>query len=312
MSGLITILDGGMGRELLRRGAPFRQPEWSALALMEAPAVVGQVHDAFIDAGAEVITTNSYALVPFHIGSETFASRGLELARLAGRLARASADKSPGPARVAGSLPPLFGSYQPELFDEIQAPAIIGPLVEGLSPYVDLWLAETLSSVAEVRVVADALQGDARPRWFSFTLEEDGSGAGGERRVRLRSGESIEQAVEAAMEAGASALLFNCSQAEVMEAAIGRARAVLDAGRLSLRLGVYANSFVPQEKEQVANEGLSTLRDDLDTAAYLAFGESWKKAGADIIGGCCGIGPEHIQALARALGGDRPSRSSEY
>ena len=56
------LLDGGMGRELARSGAPFRQPEWSALALIEAPGHVKRVHDAFIKAGADVITTNSYAV----------------------------------------------------------------------------------------------------------------------------------------------------------------------------------------------------------------------------------------------------------
>jgi len=64
----LTVLDGGMGRELLRIGAPFRQPEWSALALFDGPDWVVQAHTNFIEAGAEVITTNSYAIVPFHIG----------------------------------------------------------------------------------------------------------------------------------------------------------------------------------------------------------------------------------------------------
>lgn len=72
----ITILDGGMGRELERIGAPFRQPEWSALALMEAPEMVRRVHEDYIRAGAKVITTNSYALVPFHIGEGRFRARG--------------------------------------------------------------------------------------------------------------------------------------------------------------------------------------------------------------------------------------------
>ena len=66
----MVILDGGMGRELQRSGAPFRQPEWSALALSEAPEAVVGVHAAFIGAGAQVITSNSYAVVPFHIGEE--------------------------------------------------------------------------------------------------------------------------------------------------------------------------------------------------------------------------------------------------
>lgn len=71
----IQILDGGMGRELKRIGAPFQQPEWSALALMEAPAFVSQAHNAFIQAGTDIITTNSYAVVPFHIGKLDSLSR---------------------------------------------------------------------------------------------------------------------------------------------------------------------------------------------------------------------------------------------
>ncbi|MBL8710622.1 MAG: homocysteine S-methyltransferase family protein, partial [Rhodospirillaceae bacterium] len=86
------ILDGGMGRELNRMGAPFRQPEWSALALIEGPDFVRRAHAAFIAAGAEVITTNSYAVVPFHIGEERFKARAEELADLAGRLARQAAN----------------------------------------------------------------------------------------------------------------------------------------------------------------------------------------------------------------------------
>src|SRR5262249_58878350 len=86
------LLDGGMGRQLARIGAPFRQPEWSALALMEAPDMVEKAHGQFIGAGAEVITTNSYALVPFHIGAARFTSDGERLTDLSGRLARRAAD----------------------------------------------------------------------------------------------------------------------------------------------------------------------------------------------------------------------------
>ena len=92
MTRKIRILDGGMSRELIRLGAELRQPEWSALALMEAPDIVRQVHQDFIDAGADVVTTNSYALVPFHIGEERFRDQGPALIALSGRLAREAAD----------------------------------------------------------------------------------------------------------------------------------------------------------------------------------------------------------------------------
>ena len=76
-------------------GAPFKQPEWSALALMLAPETVSQAHRRFVEAGAEVITTNSYALVPFHIGDAKFKAEGRKLADLAGRLARKATDGAP-------------------------------------------------------------------------------------------------------------------------------------------------------------------------------------------------------------------------
>ena len=115
------ILDGGMGRELLRMGAPFRQPEWSALALIEAPEFVIRAHAAFAAAGAEVLTTSNYAVVPSCLGPSRFAAQGSSLADLAGRLARQAAHEARHPIRIAGSLPPLFGSYRPDLFDPAAA-----------------------------------------------------------------------------------------------------------------------------------------------------------------------------------------------
>ena len=119
MTRSITVLDGGTGRELHRVGAPFRQPEWSALALIEAPDAVRQVHAAYLAAGADVITSNSYALTPFHIGAARFATDGGRLADLAGRIGRAAIGDGPG--RLAGSLPPVLGSYRPDLFDPAKA-----------------------------------------------------------------------------------------------------------------------------------------------------------------------------------------------
>ena len=293
----LTVLDGGMGRELARRGAPFRQPEWSALALMEAPEQVQAVHEDFIAGGARVITSNSYALVPFHIGEERFAADARGLASRAGRLARAAADSGTG-VRVAGSLPPLFGSYRPDLFDAGRAASVLAPLVEGLAPHVDLWLAETQSSIAEARAIRAGLPDDGKPFWLSLTLrDEQVSGP-----AMLRSGETVADAAEAAVGMGAEALLFNCSRPEVMGAALAAARSVVEGLGAALTLGVYANAFPPQPEDATANDGLDELRDDLDPAGYLEWAAAWREQGADIIGGCCGIGPEHIAAISRELG----------
>ncbi|MCY3351084.1 homocysteine S-methyltransferase, partial [Acinetobacter baumannii] len=112
----MKILDGGLGRELARRGAPFRQPEWSALALIEAPETVKEVHLDFINAGAEVITTNNYAVVPFHIGQERFETDGVRLIKVAIEQAKNAVKESGKNVKIAGCLPPLFGSYRADLF----------------------------------------------------------------------------------------------------------------------------------------------------------------------------------------------------
>ena len=292
------LLDGGMGRELARNGAPFRQPEWSALALIEGPDFVRRAHDAFIAAGAAVITTNSYAVVPFHLGEARFRSDGRVLADRAGRIAREAAAAAPRPVRVAGSLPPLFGSYRPDLFREREAAAIAEELIAGLAPHVDFWLAETQGSIAEAAALRRALGDDARPFWVSFTLE-DGAGPG--TAPCLRSQEPVEAAVRAALEWNAEALLFNCSQPEVMGAAVEVARDTLKGLGSPMRIGVYANAFPPQPKDATANAGLDEVRADLTPAGYLVFARDWVQRGATLIGGCCGIGPEHIAALRQAF-----------
>ncbi|RYJ18093.1 homocysteine S-methyltransferase [Rahnella variigena] len=294
----IKILDGGMGRELARMGAPFRQPEWSALALMEAPQFVRAAHDAFIAAGSQVITTNSYAVVPFHVGDDVFAEQGAALIALSGKLAREAADAAPAKVLVAGSLPPVLGSYRPDLFEPVAAKKLLQVLVDNLTGNVDVWLAETQSSVAEVEAVRDVLGDDPRPLWLSFTLQDNLDPQG---NALLRSGESIAEAVNAGLRISAGAVLFNCSRPEVMATAVKTARAALTSQGSALDIGVYANAFEPSDNTRGANEGLSKMRQDTDPAGYLDFAKDWVAQGATMVGGCCGIGPEHIAALKKAF-----------
>ncbi len=293
----ITLLDGGMSRELMRLNAPFRQPEWSALSLYEQPSAVRQVHENFIAAGAQIITTNSYAVVPFHIGEQRFHADGKMLAQLAGRLAQ-SAVKNSGilTTQIAGSLPPLFGSYRPDLFRPERVEEIARPIIDGLAPYVDLWLCETQSSIIEPQTVKPLLP-DNRPFWVSFTLKDDEPTP----TPQLRSGETVQSAVEKMAELGVDAILFNCCQPEVIEPALHVTRQTLHHLQAEqIRLGAYANAFASQQ-ENTANDGLDEVRKDLDPQAYLNWATQWINAGASIIGGCCGIGLEHIKALSQNL-----------
>ncbi len=297
----VMILDGGLGRELKRRGAPFRQPEWSALAMMETPEIVREVHDDYIKSGAKVITTNSYALVPFHIGDTLFEERGFELAKLSGEVARQAADESDHEVQVAGSLPPLFGSYRADLFQAEKVEALATPLIEALSPNVDLWLSETQSLIGEavaVKAVVDSLSQEAKPYWVAFTLEDS---LAIDEPV-LRSGETVVEAIKKMHEIGVNAVLFNCCQPEVIEKAIIVARETLNGlGQPDFPLGAYANAFQPQRKDAAANSDVSSIRDDLNPEDYLSWAKQWQQSGANLIGGCCGIGPEHIEALSKSF-----------
>ena len=293
----VTIIDGGTGRELKRIGAPFEQPEWSALALMEAPDKVLEAHANFIAAGAEVIIANSYAVVPFHIGADRFAEQGRSLAERAGQLARQAADQANPKPLVAGSMPPLFGSYQPENFSPVDAPALYDVLAEAQAPFVDLWIAETMSSVAEATIAVDAIEqhrlDSTQPVWVSFCLPDSEP----EGPVLLRSGEPITELIDA-LHDRVEVFSINCSMPERIEEGIPELRSALDAKGSTARIAAYANAFLPELLTRQANAGFSGERAELTPEIYADAAQRWIDLGASIVGGCCGIHPEHIAELS--------------
>ena len=116
-----------------------------------------------------------------------------------------------------------------------------------------------------------------------------------EEKPKLRSGETIEQAIETANTLNVSALLFNCSQVEEMKDVLD----IVQKSDLEIPYGVYANAFEPIKQDQdVSTDGL-TIRDDNSVSDYYNHALKWVSQGATIIGGCCGIGPEHIKELTK-------------
>lgn len=283
-----TLLDGGLSRELQRLGAPFRQPEWSALSLIETPELVKQAHKNFIDAGADIITTNCYALVPYHIGSETYEARGEELMALAVEKASQAVRESGTKTRIAASLPPIFGSYRPNAFDVGGAIAIAQTLIEAQDEGTDLWLMETMGLLAEAQLYLTLLQEKGKAIWVSFTLDdtlEDGPPC-------LRSGELLSEAIDA-MAGEVDAILINCSTVETIDNAVP----VLVQGCRHIQCGIYANAFPRIDDTVISNTTLNTVREDVTPNYYAEKACGWVDHGVDIIGGCCGIGPNHIKAI---------------
>lgn len=290
----LVVLDGGMGRELKRIGAPFRQPLWSAAALLEDEASVLRAHNNFINAGADIITVNSYACVPFHLGEELYQEKGEKLTKRAGYLARFAADTANKKVYVAASLPPVFGSYRADLFNESGALPILEMMYHAQNGYVDLFLAETISNIKEALLISNVLKNSDKLAYFSFTLLDEVSG-----NPRLRSGESVSEAIKALIENNTknlSAISFNCSIPEVMLSAITEAKKVIDGSDKNIKIGVYANSFTPIGATHEANDKIQENR-EFSEEEYLEFAKAWHKAGATIIGGCCGITPSHIEAI---------------
>ncbi|WP_264875435.1 homocysteine S-methyltransferase family protein [Vibrio agarivorans] len=287
----LTILDGGMGRELQEIGAPFSQPFWSAQALMDAPQFVHEAHQHFVDSGAEIITTNSYACVPFHLGQDLYNEKGAELAKIAAEIARQCADEHKQRVLVAGSLPPPLGSYRSDLFIEQAAIPILDALIQAQEPYVDIWIAETLCSAHEFKVTQERLFNTNRPCYYAFSLADDIQGP-----ASLRSGETVDSLIDSLIESNAKGVMFNCSIPEVMEAALVDLQPVVQAKGNHFELGIYANNFSPIDSSHEANDTLQSTR-ELSPQDYVKFAKCWHELGATIIGGCCGIGPKHIQAL---------------
>ena len=296
-------------------GAPFGQPEWSALALMEAPQTVRDVHDAFIAAGANVISTNTYAIVPFHIGEDRYEAESEELLTLAAKLARDAADAVPHEVQVAASVPPMFGSYKPDAFEVQGARRMMQHFRRFLAPVADIFIGETLSSISEVTTYLDMFADCAADLWVSVTLEDVDPVAG---KPRLRSGEPLTELLLSIEGLRFDALLFNCSQPEVMKDAVAQSRSELEAfssqhGAARPMIGAYANAFPKMDDDyEAANENIHQLRKEITPDAYLRFAHEWAESGADIIGGCCGISPDHIRVLAETFKAPPPVTAPDY
>ncbi len=287
-----VLLDGGMGRELGLRGVEISKLIWSAQALVDAPDVVREVHTDYIQAGADVITTNTYCTLRTHLRKAGLEDRYEELNRLAGQLAVEGRDAADRPALIAGSLAPMFESYRPDLVLPVeQSEPHYREQAGILADYVDFFICETMSKSDESLAAARAAASTGKPVWVSWNLHPTKHG-------HLRSGESIAEAVAALQGVPVTGFLANCCMPELIDAGIPN---LVATG--ATYVGGYANTFYPTPDDWTLEDNtLENVRTDLEPAAYLEFVESWLTQGATVIGGCCGTRPAHIRAIADVLG----------
>jgi S-methylmethionine-dependent homocysteine/selenocysteine methylase len=267
----LTILDGGMGTELARRGAPLKGDAWSASAVVETPDIVRALHEAYTDAGARVVTACTFRTTPHGIGEGW-----KDAARLAVELAREGAS---GRALVAGSLAPVADCYRPDLSPVCCGGDVAACETEHVALAAilagsgcDLIVCETVPFIDEGLIALWAALQTGLPAWMSFTPGF---------RAELMTPEEMGDGAARAIELGADAVLVNCCPAG---RAIDYVRAIGRAARDRVPFGVYAN----------AGDGEHTI----GPKAYTRLAQAWIDAGATIVGGCCFTSPEHIAALS--------------
>ncbi|MDV4144861.1 MULTISPECIES: homocysteine S-methyltransferase family protein [Shimia] len=287
----IILKDGGSGQELIRRSSMPPHPLWSAKVMMEEPHHVQAVHEAFIRAGAKLITLNTYTVTPERLEREGVAEMFAPLQAQAGDLVRRAMDAvGVEGVCVAGCLPPLHGSYRPDMTrshdDLLPAYRVVA---EAQAAHADVMLCETLSSISEATAATQAGVETGLPTYVAMTLNDDLSGT-------LRSGEPLEDALDALEGMGQAGVLLNCSKPEVVSRNI---HTLLARGGV---VGAYANGFTGIEALEIGGtvSGLKA-RTDVTPEIYADYAMGWVEEGARFVGGCCEVGPAHIAKLARCL-----------
>lgn len=295
LDGSVKILDAGMGKTLAMKGVDVPNTIWSANALLAAPDAVLEIHNENIEAGADIITTNSYGVIFSDLEKEGLEDRFDELNLLAGEIAQQASNASERKILVAGSLPPQNGSYRPDrVLDETTLISLYQRQMRLLEPCVDFFLFETMSSINEAQAALRAANAFSVPVMIGLTLHD-------REPNRLRSGESLTDCIELIRAFAPLGVLANCCPPE----RISDAMASL-AGSGALYVGGFGNAFssVPEDwllDGSKSTDGALQMRDDLSPSFYADFALNWIDQGANIVGGCCGTVAQHTYAISCRL-----------
>lgn len=287
------VLDGPTGTALEARGYRSHPILWTATAAVDAPELLAAVHREYLQAGAELITASTFRTTAHAAqaagcpaqAAHAWLSAAVTVARAA--CAGAGADG----ALCAGSLAPLADCYRPEQTppDEVLRAAHTRTAAWLAAAGCDLILVETQGSGREAAIAVAAAHAAGVPVWASLLPGPEGE--------HLLDGSPLRAAAVACVRGGAEAVLVNCAHHEVIERAL---HALQPLRRDGVRLGAYANA-ARLLREQSEPPRFVPDRSPLaqQVAEYAAAARRWRDTlGAVLLGGCCGMTPAHIRALA--------------
>lgn len=275
----VILFDGAMGTELYRRGV-FINRSYDALNCSE-PEMVREIHAAYRDAGAEALETNTFGANRFQLQSYGLEGRTEEINRAGARLARSEAGED---VFVAGSMGPLGVRLEPygptsreEARDAFREQA--AALAEG---GVDVFVLETFSDLSELEeAVAGCRAASDLPVVAQMTVQPDGETSYGVAPGRIAG---------KAEGFGADVLGLNCSVGPAILLEAIREMASVT----SLPLSAMPNAGLPQE--------IQGRKMYLASPEYMAsYARRLAEAGARLVGGCCGTGPDHVREMAEQL-----------
>ncbi len=288
----VIVLDGAIGTEILRRNV-----SWADHQVINYPSVIRSIHEDYIKAGADLITTNTFQLAKRsflnhfkdlehmrHIGARGLEQRADELLRAAVKLTIEARQRVGGkrPVAIAGSITTLEWCFRPDLSPSPdQAKQEYIEIAQAFKESgADLILLETVNNVSEAVAAMQAFCEVEIPAWISFVCDSAG---------KLFSGETLAQAVTALEPLSPGAILLNCAPPTDITAGLKQL-----TERSKVAVGGYAHigRFDPPEWY---------FTDEYPPQKYLDVCRQWVAMGATVVGGCCGTTPDHIAVLTRSL-----------
>lgn len=293
--GGVVVLDGGTGTEIQRQGVAMDSEVWCAMANLTHADAVRSVHMDYINAGAEVITANTYASSPLsfaHLGREDEIE---PIDRAAVHLAReAVQDAASSPVAVAGScsvMPPVArGGYRAP--DRQWDPGRIRPLYQRKLEVLaeagcDLIIMEMMRDLDVSLWATEAAVATGLPVWVGMSVERSDDG----NLVSFANRKwDLAELAAGLMATGAHAALVMHNEISTTGEALERIRSVWNGP-----LGAYPEAGHFEMPTWVFR--------DISPGEFAEAATRWGKDGASILGGCCGITPAHIEALANAVTG---------
>jgi S-methylmethionine-dependent homocysteine/selenocysteine methylase/SAM-dependent methyltransferase len=297
-----VILDGGLGTELPQAAGTrdaLDEPLWGTRALIENPEAVLRVHHQYLEAGCDVISTNTWGLASALAadGPRVWAERDqpvhwMDVGRRGLRLARQAVQEAgrEGEIAVAFSLNGDVASEEGE-----ETIRLLARLFADEPQPPDLILVETLSLLTPMLDQAiTGLLATGLPVWLSFRRCRHGLCGIYGQHWGGPEGDAFGRAARRFEEMGVEALLINCIPPDHVEGIVSYLRDFTD-----LPLGVYPNLGYFSDRGWRFAPGVGGEE-------YAAMALRWREEGAQVIGGCCGVRPEHIAAAATALQSTKP------